>query len=161
MKFFLDTEFCDRDQQNLPDLISIGLVSEEGHEFYVEFTDGWNPNHCNTFVLDVILPLLDAPGVLKLSRQECSGALIDWLVKISGGQAEVVCDFHLDMDLMQGLIGECPQISMAPITFGAIEGEVYCEHFDEYFVLHPNKTKHHALSDAHALRHAFTRTGYL
>ncbi len=43
MLVFLDTEFT---QFHRPDLISIGLVAEDGREFYAERTD-YNQDDCS------------------------------------------------------------------------------------------------------------------
>ena len=58
MLIFLDTEYTDPIQI---DLISIGIVSEDGSvEFYAERSD-YRTDDCNAFVNSVVLPLLDAP----------------------------------------------------------------------------------------------------
>jgi hypothetical protein len=57
MQIYLDTEFTSLDK---PRLISIGMVSEDGQEFYRELSDGWHLGECNLFVLAWVLPLLDA-----------------------------------------------------------------------------------------------------
>jgi len=42
MRIFLDTEFTDFQNAHL---ISIGLVAEDGREFYAELFDGWDREH--------------------------------------------------------------------------------------------------------------------
>lgn len=55
MLIFLDTEYTD--PQNI-DLISLGLVSEDGkHELYCERTD-YKKDLCNGFVQTAVLPHL-------------------------------------------------------------------------------------------------------
>lgn len=39
-------------------LISIGLISEDGREFYAELVDNYTQTDCNEFVIDTVLPLL-------------------------------------------------------------------------------------------------------
>lgn len=55
---FLDCEFTNFDQ---PKLISIALVTEDGkHSFYAELTDTYKYADCSEFVIENVLPLLDA-----------------------------------------------------------------------------------------------------
>ena len=56
MLIFLDTEFTDFPESEC-DLISIGLVDENGREFYAESTQ-FRREACSDFVVDVVLPLL-------------------------------------------------------------------------------------------------------
>lgn len=55
MKYFLDTEFSERPGHI--ELISIGLVCEDGRELYLESADFKRVN-CNQWVVDNVLPLL-------------------------------------------------------------------------------------------------------
>ncbi|MEZ4600753.1 MAG: hypothetical protein R2940_13270 [Syntrophotaleaceae bacterium] len=72
---FLDTEFTHLDA---PKLISIGLVSICGREFYAELTDGWGLQDCSLFVLGQVLPLLDNEDAKTVLRS-CLGDLFDVL----------------------------------------------------------------------------------
>lgn len=59
MKLFLDCEFT---QLNLDTkLISLALVSEAGHEYYVELTDTYVVGDCSDFVIQNVLPQLNLP----------------------------------------------------------------------------------------------------
>lgn len=58
MRFFLDTEFSER--RGSMKLISIGIVSEDGREFYAvssEFDEG----ECNDWVRENVLPKIPEP----------------------------------------------------------------------------------------------------
>jgi hypothetical protein len=57
MRYFFDTEF-DEDGKTI-ELISIGIVAEDGREFYAVSTD-FDPKHCNEWVQANVLPLLPA-----------------------------------------------------------------------------------------------------
>ncbi|MBP6956901.1 MAG: 3'-5' exoribonuclease [Pseudomonas sp.] len=59
MKLFLDCEFTrlNRDTK----LISLALVSEAGHEFYVELTDTCQVADCSDFVIQNVLSQLNLP----------------------------------------------------------------------------------------------------
>lgn len=57
MKLFLDCEFSQLNQDTK--LISLALVSEAGHEYYVELKDTYVTVDCSDFVIQNVLPLLD------------------------------------------------------------------------------------------------------
>lgn len=67
MRIFLDTEFTDLvGVVHDPALISIGLVTEDGRSsFYVELTNNYTEDVCSYFVIQNVLPLLDAPTLDK------------------------------------------------------------------------------------------------
>lgn len=55
MKYFIDTEFAEK--PNTIDLISIGIVCEDGREFYTE-VDGFDTSLANEWVSQNVLPHL-------------------------------------------------------------------------------------------------------
>lgn len=59
MKAFLDCEFTQLNRDTK--LISLALVSEAGHEFYVELTDTYQTKDCSDFVIQNVLPQLNLP----------------------------------------------------------------------------------------------------
>ena len=59
MRFWFDTEFID-DGRSL-ELISIGLVAEDGRSYYAISSD-FDPARCNAWVAANVLPLLAARG---------------------------------------------------------------------------------------------------
>lgn len=64
MKYFLDTEFIEAPGHL--DLISIGIVAEDGRTFYAESADvDWT--RASQWVLDNVKPHLDAPALLSRS----------------------------------------------------------------------------------------------
>lgn len=64
MRYFLDTEFIESGRSQPIHLISIGIVAEDGREFY-----GINSEcpleDANNWVKDNVLPYLDAPGAKR------------------------------------------------------------------------------------------------
>lgn len=60
MKLFLDCEFTQLNRDTK--LISLALVSEAGHEYYVELTDTYLVADCSDFVIQNVLPQLDMPA---------------------------------------------------------------------------------------------------
>ena len=60
MKLFLDCEFTQLNRDTK--LISLALVSEASHEYYVELTDTYLVADCSDFVIQNVLPQLDMPA---------------------------------------------------------------------------------------------------
>lgn len=60
MNVYFDTEFTGLEGSD-PDLISIGMISEDGHKFYAEFTD-YDEKRINPWVVDNVLAYLRDPN---------------------------------------------------------------------------------------------------
>lgn len=97
---FLDTEFTDFREM---DLISIGLVSEDGnHEFYREINNH-EPNFRSDFVNQVVIPLLEGGACSKIYRN-VSLDLKEWLDSLPYDTVTIVCDYTGDWKLFQQLL---------------------------------------------------------
>lgn len=59
MRYFYDTEFVE--DGSTIELISIGVVAEDGREYYAVSTD-FDPRKANPWVARNVLPLLPSPG---------------------------------------------------------------------------------------------------
>ncbi len=57
MRYFIDTEFSERGPHQAIDLISIGIVAEDGREFYAVSTE-FREKDCNPWVRENVLPHL-------------------------------------------------------------------------------------------------------
>lgn len=159
MLVFVDTEFTDFIQI---DLVSIGLVAEDGREFYAERND-YRREDCSDFVRAYVLPLLGRMENASCSAQELSTRLHSWFAAFDQ-QVTLVFDYAADWDLLaDALQGE------AGLPFPANLGEKWLltpevmgtEVFQRavaatYSVDLP---PHHALADAHALRSGFASWG--
>ncbi len=55
MKYFIDTEFIESGPHTPIDLISIGIVAEDGRELYAVSSE-FNPDDCNDWVKENVLP---------------------------------------------------------------------------------------------------------
>lgn len=97
MKVFLDTEFTD--SMN-PRLISAGLVSADGREFYCELADGWATEHCTEFVIETVLPLIDGRA---MTRDVAGAALFAWLRSFNEA-VTIIYDIETDWRLLTGLV---------------------------------------------------------
>jgi len=76
MKAFLDCEFTQLNRDTK--LISLALVSEAGHEFYVELTDTYRVEDCSDFVIQNVLPQLGQTLV------EAQASLLAFLSSLEG-----------------------------------------------------------------------------
>ncbi|BCB25296.1 hypothetical protein SKTS_01820 [Sulfurimicrobium lacus] len=76
MLIFFDTEFTELGID--PRLISIGLVSEDGREFYAEMSDTYRAADCCAFVHEAVLPHLEGSEAL-MTMYELTLRLGAWL----------------------------------------------------------------------------------
>jgi hypothetical protein len=174
---FFDTEFTDFINT---DLISIGLITEDGkHEFYCELTD-YNSKACSEFVRNVVLPLLDN-SKFGMKRSEASARLFCWLEEL--GDEFILCpDYIGDWDCIADLLEVFPpNIDSKPLMYHQFVNTLIiakadelqtpdlkwffemakkkcAEGFLEYFLRNPNPKQHHALADAKANRAAYFAT---
>ncbi|MGH3450639.1 MAG: polyadenylate-specific 3'-exoribonuclease AS [Haloechinothrix sp.] len=83
MRFFYDTEFIE-DGVTI-DLVSIGVVSESGREFYAVSTQ-FDPGKAGPWVREHVLPKLPSPGDKSWrSRERIREDLLAFIGKPSGG----------------------------------------------------------------------------
>lgn len=142
MRVYLDTEFADWDDPDT-DLISLALVAEDGREFYAECAD-FDRRKCTTFVLHEVLPLLNAPGTLRLDTPALKVAVLAWLGQIP--EPEVAVDYDGDWRLFARLLGtDMP----AALTVTNIYKALDKDKLEAYYLQH-DVPKHHALHDARA-----------
>jgi hypothetical protein len=112
MRLILDTEFTDL---NCPKLISLGLVSSDlNYSFYAELDDNYTLSDCSQFVINNVLPLLDAKQLLlpaeykkfhaKIKIADCQKHLLAWFAQFPE-KVEVWCDTpNLDWSLLRNLL---------------------------------------------------------
>ncbi|WP_293603783.1 3'-5' exoribonuclease [Polaromonas sp. UBA4122] len=151
MLVFLDTEFTAFVR---PDLISIGLVAEDGREFYAERTDYYT-TQCSDFVRETVLPLLGRVPGAACTRTELTDRVRDWFGQLPE-PATVVFDSEKDWLLLAVAMLGRPH-STPPGNFAK---QMY---LDSYAITHPafetalnavytpEWPAHHALADARAL----------
>jgi len=155
MLVFLDTEFTDFVQI---DLISIGLVTEDGREFYAERND-YHREDCSSFVVAEVLPLLNRVPGAKCSSAHLSFRLREWFASLEKS-VTVAFDYTSDWELLaDALQGE--RLTDLPANLSEklfIDHEVlsdakFREAYENSF--EPNWPRHHALADARALRNGY------
>jgi 3' exoribonuclease, RNase T-like len=157
MNIFLDTEFTDFVDC---DLISIGLVDENGREFYAELTD-YRQEACSDFVKQVVLPLLGRhKNTVKGNQFSVAKELNEWLKHYDDGTnlANICFDYNTDWDLFVRMLTLLPKEELVTnITATNIWGSLNKIKLD-YFWLERSDlgwTPHMALWDAHGNRFSY------
>ncbi|WP_176317934.1 3'-5' exoribonuclease [Burkholderia vietnamiensis] len=148
MLVFVDCEFTDFIDC---DLISIGLVADDGREFYGERSD-YDRAGCSAFVREAVLPQLGQYPARVFAREALRKELLTWLDQFSDEPERMLCfDYAGDWDLLVDLLDGVP------------EGWLAC-HVDELMdfdrvetYLREHGGRHHALHDARANRYACRR----
>ena len=77
----MDCEFTQLNRDTK--LISLALVSEAGHEFYVELTDTYLVGDCSDFVIQNVLPQLNLPTSGQ-TLVEAQASLLAFLTNLEG-----------------------------------------------------------------------------
>lgn len=165
MRVYLDTEFT---QLNDGKLISLGLVSENSERtFYAELTDSYKLEDCSDFVVETVLPLLDAPDLpekvsyravyAKMTRAQCREHLGYWIAAIQE-PVQINSDApNLDWPLFKELFAVHPWPAMLDPECrncfpSALRQELYLAEEEKYYAR--SMRRHHALDDAIVMRHA-------
>lgn len=168
MLVFLDTEFT-----NLlhPELLSIGLVTLDGREMYVELdlTSDIGKRRRQTSSDFVLCGVLDLWGIVHgaTDTQWGMGRRVgEWLLELAaefGTRVEVAYDYDVDFELLEyavrdsGLWDRVREVVM-PVNVGRLTGTIEGELAAEECFRGLSKrglSRHHALADAHALRAAY------
>ena len=160
LSVFFDTEFSTLgDKINLPRLISIGCVANDGREFYAELTDTWQKEYCSEFVIETVLPLLQG-GEFCMTEATLAERLKSW---IEGFVDEVV--FRTDSPSHDWpFVEELFKLYGWPLNLRKKYGTVFFESdrqrhrynsaIEDYFKTHGQR-QHHALVDASSMRYAW------
>ena len=163
-RVYLDTEFSDLDE---PNLLSIGMMSEDGSEFYGELeldTDDARDRMRVTsdFVQEVVLPQWGRIPGAACSHQEMGRRAGAWLLELASrhGCIEVLSDCRLDFELLEGALRHA---GLHPLMGHIIKSEVIANVVDSPRGQHAlavsferikssrGLLRHHALADAESL----------
>ena len=149
MKLFCDTEFTDFIDC---ELISIGIVDENGREFYAEVTD-FARERCSGFVVETVLPLLGQyPDGLVLNKYQTAHALMQWLEPYREGGATVCVDYQTDWDLFCDLLAGSSVMEF--VTGLMIWPDLDQQRIEDWWA-ETQFPRHMALYDARANRHGY------
>lgn len=166
---FINTEFTDFTNC---ELISIGMVTSEGKEFYGE-NASFDKTKSSAFVELVVYPLLE-PEKYSLPKEDLSIAMYKWLDDVPAEQITIMVDYDKDYILMFELLTKMhPKIIGVENILGAFQTgndsknwvnrnqtqfDFLKSIFDVYLRFYYTDTHekaHHALSDAKANRSAY------
>jgi len=155
MKLFLDCEFTQLNRDTK--LISLALVSEAGHEYYVELTGTYLVGECSDFVIQNVLPQLNlaAHGKTLVEAQTSLLAFLSHLevpLEICSDAPEWDWDFFCQLayvnDRWPANVANSPTNLI--LLFGHLEAD------DIGSVTLP-ELPHHALLDARLLADLYRR----
>lgn len=148
LKIFIDTEFTDVEN---PQLISIGMVSDTGDEFYAEVP--YDVGACTDFVRETVIPQLGKEPDALMDKDALSEAITHWLARVRrANDTVVICyDFETDWNLLYAVLdGNVP--SWCHRRLVAVQINELLRH--EYRKQNA-QSAHHALHDARANCYAF------
>lgn len=150
MLIFLDTEYTD-DQRR--ELVSVGMVTEDGQRsIYLESTD-YSRELCNGFVLRHVVPHLGRDPTQACMTQEMGLRLRAWFQMLPRS-VQLASDSTIDRDLLLTAIGGVMPANVAPMLYDLrplIDTTVYDKAVARYHE-HSDHPWHHALHDAMAHR---------
>ncbi|NCN89503.1 MAG: hypothetical protein GW936_08730 [Gallionella sp.] len=161
LSVFFDTEFTRfRDLEHEPKLISIGLVAEDGREFYAELTDTYQESDCSDFVLDVVRPLLD--GSNKLQEAQLAVQLKDWIERLGADEVVLRCDapaydwtFVVELFRFYGVWASNLRRKSGTVYFDSDRQIHRYQSALAMFWMDNQARMHHALVDARSMRFAW------
>lgn len=105
IRIFLDTEFTSLDVAQ-PKIISIGLATEDGRDFYREFTDTYKVSDCSQFCKDNVLTLLWRSPDVERTAFQVANEMWTFLEDLSEEGytpiivADYATDFHFFYEMM-------------------------------------------------------------
>ena len=149
MKVFIDTEFTDFIDCHL---ISLGMVTVRGEEFYVEVP--YPDEACSAFVREVVIPILGKYPHPPCEKDALRSRILEWtkLVRRGNEVLEICYDYQTDWDLFaDALDGDIPSF----IKPRLVNSEISDLLFEQFFEKNREFYQHHALHDAKANAYAF------
>ncbi|MEO8022867.1 hypothetical protein [Polaromonas sp.] len=162
MLIFFDTEFTDLKPDSK--LISIGLVSEAGREFYAELSDTYQVKECGDFCRDLVLPLLEGGDAL-MPMATLTARLKEWLESfgehIHLATDSLAWDWKWIQMIFTDLASWPANVDRQPLllTMNYVQNyDRFCEAIEEAFT--NGKRRHHALDDAKANLSAWMSAAY-
>lgn len=149
MLVFLDTEFTDFIDC---ELISIGMVSEDGqYELYLEVQD-FDRLKCNAFVQAAVWSQLGRVDGASVSKAELPGRLRQWFDSLSQ-EVVLACDSQHDRDLLDDVLdGLWPENLAGWLDLRQFQVNPTFDRAVAAYHAATGQSWHHALYDAHAHR---------
>ena len=158
---FIDCEFTSIES---PELLSVGLVADNGRELYVELTGESHLIGASAFVLDTVVPQFGLMPHAVATMEELGRRVGEWLLEFFEQPIDVAYDYHTDFDLLEralqsaGLWERLKDI-IRPTHIGYLIGQDAVEASMEMSWaasrIADGIDRHHALADARALLAGF------
>jgi len=152
IRLFVDTEFTDLIDC---ELLSIGVVSADGREFYMERNDV-DLSRCGDFCRVAVLPQLGKDPSAVGTELETAFTLKNWLISFLPDAPVVVSvDHPTDWELFAYLVRDEQTLKVpAWIRAQSIRNALDPRDIEQYWKIHGRRA-HHALHDARANRFAY------
>ncbi|WP_029050340.1 3'-5' exoribonuclease [Cupriavidus sp. amp6] len=155
MLVFLDTEFTDFINC---ELISIGMVTADGQDFYAEVQD-FDIGKCNEFVRGAVCEVLGQTANARVVRAALPERLRAWFASLSTSVV-VACDSFIDWELLSDALDcDFPQNVVGRYDLGPLASVPEFQHAVAGYHSQPGHPWHHALHDAHANRAGWLAIG--
>lgn len=151
---FLDTEFTRLDS-TMPQLISLGLVHEDGQRWFYGELSNFSLRDCSIFVHEIVLPR--RTGENHMHSDLLAPLVSAWLASL-GPDVYIAVDFKTDFVLLTILLKRRFPINVHREYFfvgGILVWNECQDAISAYWQQHGAQWQHHALHDAHALRRAW------
>ena len=156
---YFDTEFTNFAVFGKPKLISIGMVADDGNEFYAELRDTYELGCCSNFVIENVLPLLKG-GEVRMTKAQLGSRLNRWVSALNNDcifQCDsIIHDWSFVLELFnenncwpKNLQRECRGVVMQTSS----QEKRYIRAMNAFWAK-PGNSRHHALSDARAMLYA-------
>lgn len=94
---FIDCEFTSIES---PELLSIGLVADDGRELYIELTGESHLTGASAFVLDTVVQQFGLVPHAVATMEELGRRVGAWLIDLDIDSVDVAYDYHTDFDLL-------------------------------------------------------------
>ena len=148
---FLDTEFTGLTKT--ADLISVGIVSFDGTELYLERKD-YDRTALTDWVIENVIPFLSRDH--ELTALEICNEINSFLAQYKN--PVIIVDSQWDITVLKKMFDQCSQQLAAKFRIIDVNHPRFINGYDNYLY---SKTPHVAITDAHALRAGYrARLGY-
>ncbi len=162
---FLDTEFTTLDFHRNPLLLSLGMVGDDGREFYAEMDLSLGRvfrSRSTQFVRDEVLTQFGKIPGRAMSTAKLTVEAAEWIEELGAeGPVRIVYDYSWDMDFLEIALAKAGGVSCrldathVGYLNGDDDGDTAAEQSIKQSTALQGLLEHHSLADARALKAAF------
>lgn len=152
MRVFLDTEYTNPSDR---ELISIGMVSEDGkQQLYIERSD-FPTVQCSVFVVKHVLPQLGESPQNVVPLHDLGCRLSNWFLDLPRS-VRIAADSSIDLMLLRRSLGsDPPNLNLTLYDLRPLIDTPTYHEAVERFYREKHRPRHHAMHDALAHRQGF------